>query len=381
MGFKKRPQIKPIDSRPPKIVNRVVDVRLHHVSHSMHQTNIEKQKFYFKRPIMLIFFIIILGLLSALAYYAIKQRQTPQLIGVHQTEIDAQSTLSRNLGASLSNLDADKTLNLIIYYDGYQNEAIAKHYVGIIQATLRQTEPFKSANNLEVKVQTSSKQQCKVEKTVKSILKCDHALIGQLNELKIPHFKLLVLSPLEFVPYATLAHGKNSAFYLSTYKGALTDAEIESFISMYFLHEFGHSLGLRDEYARARYDKNGDVDLDLSQQNTGSKAYIASRPNCAPDRLTAEQWWGSYVAAGVAGYNQGCGGNKDYYYPSKNTVMGDDPTDATYGRVSEDYLRAALTCFYGQEKEVNYPNDYVQINSAPKDCADFTKLYPNFWEQ
>jgi|GEM_PF-2728768 len=322
--------------------------------------------------IWVIFAAVVVGV-GAFAWH---YKHTPHLVQVSQKEIDSVSTLSRTLGSPVSTLSDDHTLHLVVYYDGYKNDAVAQHYVGLIQATLRETEPYKSAKNLQVTVFTSPVSQCHTYKSVKTLLLCNDTLRAQVNKLGFKHFKLLVMSPLDFAPSASVARGKNSTFYLPTYQGALTQAEVDTFVSLYFLHEFGHSFGLRDEYARVRYGNTAAN----TEADSGNDAYTAALPNCAKDQATAQAWWGAYISADIATLQQGCAGNPDYYYPVAGTVMSGDPTDATYGRVNEDYLRGVLDCFYGDSKVINFPTSEKIPDGVSNSCSTFTAKYPNFWK-
>jgi hypothetical protein len=250
-----------------------------------------------------------------------------------------------------------------------------------MQATLKTVEPFASADNLQTHTFTSATPKCHVEKTVKSLLKCDKSLINDINKFGYDHFKLVIVSPLNFVPNATEARGKNSVVYLSTYQGALTQDEINQFVSRFFMHELGHSLGLRDEYTRQR-PSQAIGDEQAATALSGNIAYQPARPNCAPDEATAKQWWGAYLTAKIPdiGLFHGCAGRDTYVFPQKSTLMSDDPQIESYGRVSEDYLRGILDCYYGKEDRIKFPANTLVISGASAaSCQAFRGRIPNFW--
>lgn len=93
-----------------------------------------------------------------------------------------------------------------------------------------------------------------------------------------------------------------------------------------FLHEIGHSLGLRDEGA-----------------NCGSARCPPGPPNCAVSKEQAEEWWGALVGVDPAvNYIGGCCGNKDYLRPTLVSLMGDARKAEDFGPVNERYLKACL---------------------------------------
>lgn len=91
-----------------------------------------------------------------------------------------------------------------------------------------------------------------------------------------------------------------------------------------FLHELGHSLGLRDECINCEKVEPG-------------------YPNCAPNKELAKQWWGELAGKypGVD-YINGCCGNPGYIRPTIASLMNDIFKAANYGLVNEEYLRKEL---------------------------------------
>jgi hypothetical protein len=92
-----------------------------------------------------------------------------------------------------------------------------------------------------------------------------------------------------------------------------------------FLHEFGHSLGLRDECVSCKTVKPG-------------------YPNCAVDKETAQVWWGDLVKANApgVGFIRGCCGNKDYFRPTATSLMNEYSGSTSFGLVNRRYLREVL---------------------------------------
>ena len=88
-----------------------------------------------------------------------------------------------------------------------------------------------------------------------------------------------------------------------------------------FLHELGHSLGLRDEC------------LLCARREPGL-------PNCAPDKESAQKWWGRSVE-----YVNGCCGSKEYFRPTVASLMNDPRKASDYGFINQEYLRRELSEF------------------------------------
>jgi hypothetical protein len=301
------------------------------------------------------------------------------LVEVTQDKVRAASEVARLYGAPRQSgeaLKSGKGLTILFYYDGYEDESKALRQIGLLQGALKNTQPYATSTSITTKVITSHSKRCHVERRAQKILVCNKDLVSDIDKLNLGHIKLVVLSPLDFVPSATTARGKNSTLYLPAYKGVLTDDELNIFLSRFFLHELGHSFGLRDEYAFERSARNAEAVSD-------NIAYRAAPPNCAPDMVEAKKWWGAYVDANVPDvtYNTGCAGNVSYYYPQKGRLMSGNPQDADYGPVAEDYLRGVLDCFYGSKQTIGYQKTTYSVSHRVTSCSAFTAQYQNFWNE
>lgn len=88
-----------------------------------------------------------------------------------------------------------------------------------------------------------------------------------------------------------------------------------------FLHELGHSLGLRDECIHCAKVEMG-------------------YPNCAPDIGTAKKWWGEFVGKkSTVDYVGGCCGQYECVRPTIASLMNDTDKASSYGFVNEEYIR------------------------------------------
>ncbi|MDD5347566.1 MAG: hypothetical protein PHT59_03025 [Candidatus Omnitrophica bacterium] len=93
-----------------------------------------------------------------------------------------------------------------------------------------------------------------------------------------------------------------------------------------FLHELGHSLGLRDECVHC------------------SPLSGPGHPNCAANKEDALRYWGDLAnkAAGVS-FISGCCGSREYIRPTLGSLMNDADKADDFGPVNERYLRLELT--------------------------------------
>ena len=92
-----------------------------------------------------------------------------------------------------------------------------------------------------------------------------------------------------------------------------------------FLHELGHSLGLRDECVNCE------------------RLCPPGPPNCAPTKEEAKRWWGKLVGKeSRVNYIAGCCGNKDYIRPTIASLMNDADKAEDFGPINERYLKNIL---------------------------------------
>lgn len=95
-----------------------------------------------------------------------------------------------------------------------------------------------------------------------------------------------------------------------------------------FLHELGHSLGLRDE------------NQEVHTQDYSPAGY----PNCAKTKEEAQKWWGDLTGKEeYVDYINGCCGSKDYFRPTIASLMNDTRRAESFGPVNERYLMKILS--------------------------------------
>lgn len=258
---------------------------------------------------------------------------------------------------------------VVFFYDGYTSQQEALVNVQILKETLSIIEPFKSLNGgIVYKIFTTDSQKCNVKESGGlRLLVCDKNLISSFKQLGIDHFKLVILSPLEFVSTAQSARGLNSWMTLSTFKGSVTPEEFNRFLGLQFAQNLGKSLGLSSEG-----DASGSASLAVNP--------VSHEPNCAKDEELARLWWGGYTSVfSNIGYFKGCNGNPNFVYPEQNTIMSRNPQKESYGRVSEDYLRQVLSCFYIEKEKVD--GQVATYSATLSSCHAFKNQYSLFWQE
>lgn len=134
---------------------------------------------------------------------------------------------------------------------------------------------------------------------------------------------LIVFTEEYILPHANVVMGKNGGMYLMG-RGFSRNA---------FLHEFGHLLGLRDEYVQG--------------VQAGGVAGTPG-PNCLPEDLAREKW---------SDILPGCAGHDEYYRPAGGLLMNvDKGEEGSYGPQQEEYLQQVTDCCF-RENRTSYSCD------------------------
>lgn len=240
-------------------------------------------------------------------------------------------------------------LSFIFFSDGYLSWNDFDKDADTLLSSLRSVEPWRSYERYNIyKILAHETDTCAVKTAEerKPVLRCDpEKLNAYLNRISTGPFKLIVLSKRDFQSWANVRRLDDSGIFFSAPSMPADLASLAAYKVM-FLHLLGHAFGLKDEeeHPIAKAD---------------SAALVPDGPNCAPDRATAETWWGSFVAEknGAVGYFPGCAGNPNYIKPTKISLMNlaeFSTAAADYGPVSEEYLRNILTyCFQEETRHVS----------------------------
>ncbi len=222
-----------------------------------------------------------------------------------------------------------KYLNLVFCPLNYQDKAdFAKDSETLIQR-LKITRPFDEYNNFKFwYINLSRKEECQVFKPTLDFppLKVRNDFLTDISAKLKGVYKLIIID----------AQGSTSCAELSeVWKDSLiiigrSAYDNDNSFAKGFLHELGHSFGLRDECVNC--------------QQRSSSGY----PNCASNKEEAIKWWGDLVVENDrVGYISGCCGNKDYIRPTIASLMNDFHKADDFGLVNERYLREVLTLFRG----------------------------------
>jgi len=134
-------------------------------------------------------------------------------------------------------------------------------------------------------------------------------------------YKLVILDNRGFVSCAELSRADRSSLIILGREEYASGGDF----AKGFLHELGHSFGLRDECVNC-----------LQRSSSGY-------PNCASSPEEAQKWWGGLVKkGGRVGFISGCCGNKNYIRPTIASLMNDFRRADDFGPVNEKYLRSEL---------------------------------------
>lgn len=319
------------------------------------------------------FFIILAVSLAALAgvVFLLNQERTILFKTVEQGRIipvNSRDTALQNLKDSYKN-----KFVIIFFYDGYADQNQALNAIQVLKAATTLVEPFKSfESDIVFKSFTTDSSKCHVkEENTKKLLVCDAKLIDSFKSLGIDHFKLVILSPLEFSSTVLPARGSNSWMTLSSAAGNLSAPDHKRFLGLTYMQSLGRSLGL------------GTEDDAVSSASDSATLVLERKPNCAKDEFQAKDWWGAAASISAqVGYFKGCLGNPVYIYPEQDTLMSGHPKKESYGTVSEDYLRGVLSCFYVNQNKPVFPAGETATYSATlSSCSLFKNEYPSFWRE
>jgi hypothetical protein len=218
-------------------------------------------------------------------------------------------------------------LNLIFSPLNYSSKKSFSRDVDILLKRLKQTPPFAEfmdrVSIWRIKLsQSEEKVFFKPAQDIPPLLVRQDFMDGISNHLN-SNYKLILIDGLGSVSCAELSSPDKISLIIL---GKNRYENSQSFAKG-FLHELGHSLGLRDEC------------IDCAQ------LCAPGEPNCASNQKEAERLWGDLAVGDLSArvsYINGCCGNPDYIRPTIASLMNDPDKAEDFGPVNERYLRS---CF------------------------------------
>jgi hypothetical protein len=218
-------------------------------------------------------------------------------------------------------------LNLVFCPRNYQNDSDFAGDLEKIKEKLKKIFPFSKCNDKIslYKVNITREEENKFFKDTQDFPPLDirQDLLGNIgNSLKKSPYKLVIIDAKGEVSCAELSElSKVSLVILGRFRYKTAESFTKG-----FLHELGHSLGLRDECT------------DCSRP--GEPGF----PNCAATKEDALKYWGDLAAKGVgANFFAGCCGNRKYIRGTIASLMNDAEKAGSFGPVNERYLRDVLS--------------------------------------
>jgi hypothetical protein len=213
--------------------------------------------------------------------------------------------------------------NLVFTPLNYEEGEFQKDLFSIIEK-LKKTKPFDEFNQLGLwYITLSKKEQELIIKPSQDFppLKVRKDFLEDISTQLKSIYKLIIIDAAGSVSCAELSSPDKLSLIIL---GRNRYKDSQSFAKG-FLHELGHSLGLRDECVKC------------------AQLSPAGPPNCASTQEEAEKWWGDLVGKDYrVNYINGCCGNRNYIRPTIASFMNDPDKAEDFGPVNERYLRRAL---------------------------------------
>ncbi|MFA5176559.1 MAG: hypothetical protein WC440_00240 [Candidatus Omnitrophota bacterium] len=222
-------------------------------------------------------------------------------------------------------LKANTRLTLVFCPLNYPDKKTFQEDVQALIGSLRKVKPFNELNNISFYYINLSKEEAGVVfKPSQDFppIRVRKDFISSLSSKLKATYKLIILDAQGSVSCSELSSiDKLSLIIIGRNRYKDKDS-----LSKGFLHELGHSLGLRDE------SPQGEAALCLP-----------GPPNCAFTKEEAQRLWGDLTAKGErVGYFNGCCGNKKYFRPTIASLMNNPDEAEDFGPVNERYLRREL---------------------------------------
>lgn len=220
---------------------------------------------------------------------------------------------------------SEGALNLVFCSLNYQDKGDFTKDIEILIQRLKKTRPFDEYNSFKFWYinNFSKKEEDNIFKPTSAFppLRVRKDLLADISVKLKCEYKLIIIDAQGSVSCAELSEAQRTSLIILGRRRYDND---NSFAKG-FLHELGHSLGLRDECVHC--------------QQLSSAGY----PNCAATKTEAQNWWGDLVGKDErVNYISGCCGNKNYIRPTVASLMNDPDKAEDFGPVNERYLREML---------------------------------------
>jgi len=221
----------------------------------------------------------------------------------------------------------ESCLNLVFCPINYQEEKIFTEDLAAITSRLKKTAPFKdfSGRISFFRLDISPEEQKRFFQENPGIppFKIRLDLVNRISDSLKSAYKLVFLDAKGGISCAELSDiSKVSLIILGRSRYGSADSFTKG-----FLHELGHSLGLRDEGL-----------------NSEAAFCLPGPPNCAVTEEEASNWWGNLKdSIPRVHYIRGCCGNRNYIRPTIASLMNDPDKADDFGPVNERYLRQVLS--------------------------------------
>ncbi|MFA5063828.1 MAG: hypothetical protein WC578_07195 [Candidatus Omnitrophota bacterium] len=220
---------------------------------------------------------------------------------------------------------ADARLTAVFCPLNYPDQESFQEDIQVLIKSLRKVKPFNELNNISFYYINLSKEEAGVVfKPSQDFppIRVRKDFINSLSSKLKSTYKLVILDAQGSVSCAELFSIDKLSLIII---GRNRYKDNNSFVKG-FLHELGHSLGLRDE-----------------SPNSEAAFCLPGPPNCAVTQEEAERLWGDLTGKGErAGYFSGCCGNKNYFRPTVASLMNNPDEASDFGPVNERFLRKAL---------------------------------------
>ncbi len=215
-------------------------------------------------------------------------------------------------------------LDLVFCPLNYQDRKRFLKDVDELVQGLKKTRPFDEINAVGLwAVRISTDEEVVNFKPVRGFppLKARRAFLNDISTRLNGKYKLIIIDAEGAVSCAELSSRDKLSLVIL---GRGKYGEKGSFVKG-FLHELGHSLGLRDECLNCE------------------ELCLPGKPNCAGTKKEAQNWWGDLVGKEESvNYISGCCGNKSHIRPTTSSLMNDADKALDFGPVNERYLRKVL---------------------------------------